>query len=254
MKKTIYTGGLIMSSAVVLLMACTKTIKDSTPLVNDFNNLARVQVYNATLSTQRNLVYADGKPLSATPMVYTQTTSTNAAFTGSGVVYGLPPGTSTFMIRDTSSTATQPPLVFSYTLQGNASYTIFTYDSVNTIKQVTVKNNIVIPSDSTARLRFANFVYWKTGTPPGVDIFSKNRNTNIFTNVELTQVTDYISYASKTTDSLIVRTTGTMIGLDTATIAPTPKRSYTLVFRGRYSTNEANGALLPRVLTSFVNY
>lgn len=238
-----------LAGITVLLAACEKTIKDSTPLVPDFNNLARVQVYDATLNTQRNAAYADGNLLNATPMVYT-----SATFSGSGVVFGVAPGTKTFLIRDTLPTATQPPLNFSYTLMGNASYTIFTYDSVNAMKQVTVKNNIVIPSDSTARVRFANFAHWHVGVPAAVDIFSKNRNANIFTNVSLTQVTDYIPYASRTTDSLIVRTTGTMTGLDTATLTPTAQRSYTLIFRGRFATNEGNSATFPRVLTSFVNY
>lgn len=248
-KKIIYGMLSGLAGTALLLTACDKTIKDSTPVVPDYDNLAKVQVIDATLNTQRNAIYADGALLNATPMVYT-----SATFSGSGIVYGLAPGTKGFLIRDTSSTATQPPLNFSYTLMGNNSYTIFTYDSVNAIKQVTVKNNIVVPSDTTARVRFANFAHWHVGVPAAVDIFSKNKNANIFTNVSLTQVTDFIPYASRTTDSLFVRTTGTMTGLDTATITPSPQRSYTLVFRGRFATNEGNSATFPRTLTSFITY
>src|SRR5215213_4191442 len=108
MKKTIYPAIIIMVMALGLLIACTKEIRDTTPLVPNFNQLATVQVYNAALNTTRNIVYIDGGPIMAAPLVYTQTTATNLTHTGSGFVYALQPGTKNFMIRDSSSTATQP--------------------------------------------------------------------------------------------------------------------------------------------------
>jgi hypothetical protein len=254
MKKTIYPAIIIMVMGSGLLIACTKDIKDTTPLVPNFNQLATVQLYNATLNTTRNFVYVNGSPILATPLVYTQTTATNATHTGSGVVYALKPGTMNFLIKDTAAAATQPEFLFANDFQANRFYSVFTYDSVNSMKQVTVPTTITIPDTGTARVRFTNLSYLKGSVPPAVDIYSKNQNANIFSNISLAQVTDFINFPARGSDSLIVRQTGTMTALDTATFNPTQKRSYTLVFRGRYSTNEAGGALFPRLLTSFVNY
>ncbi|MBC7949555.1 MAG: DUF4397 domain-containing protein [Chitinophagaceae bacterium] len=255
MKRTkILMTGLGVVAMAALYQSCTKTnFKRVANTNDDFNNKAQVQVYNATVNTTRNYVYADGVPLTGAPMVYTQTTATNAAHTGSGLIFLLNPGVHAFSIRDTLITSTQPPLNFAVNLDANKFYTIFTYDSTNAVKQKMVETEIVIPSDSTARVRFANFVYWRTGTPPAMDIFSKRRNENIFSGVTYTQVTDFIPYASTTSDSLIVRQAGTMIALDTAVFTFTPKRSYTLVFRGRYATDETGGALFPRTLAVFTN-
>jgi hypothetical protein len=117
-----------------------------------------------------------------------------------------------------------------------------------------VPTNIIISDTGTARVRFTNLTYVKGGLPGNVDIFSKNKNTNIFSNVALAQVTDFINFPSRGTDSLIVRAAGTLTALDTATFSPTQQRSYTLVFRGRYNFNEAGGTIFPRTLVNFTNY
>jgi hypothetical protein len=105
-------------------------------------------------------------------------------------------------------------------------------------KQKTVKNDIIIPDDTTARVRFANFIYSKTPVP-NVDLFSVKRNANVFTNVATTDVTGYIPFNSAVTnataDTLMVRETGTTILLaQLNTYLPIRKRSYTLVLRGSY--------------------
>lgn len=147
------------------------------------------------------------------------------------------------MIRDTLATSTQVPLVFAENMQVGKLYTIFAYDTITTPKQVTVPANIVIPADSTARLRLANFVH-NSFDVPGVDVFSKRRNANIFTNVRRTEVSEFIPYASasqnplytaNSNDTLFIRETGTMNALVTINgFNPTAKRSYTLVYRGSH--------------------
>jgi hypothetical protein len=235
-------------------MSCTKRYLDRKATSNDdFNNKAQVQVYNSTLNTQRVLVFADGARLSGTPMVYTQTTTTNATYSGSGITYLVQPGVHAMLIRDTLNTSTQPLLSFAGNYEANKFYTIFTYDSINTIKQITVETPIVIPSDTTARVRFANFVFQKPGIPPNVDVYSTRRKANVWSNIPITTVTDFMPYETKVADSLIVRPTGSLAGLDTTVFNFLPQRSYTLVFRGRYATNEAGGVNYPRVLTSFTN-
>src|SRR5258706_4377504 len=139
-------------------------------------------------------------------------------------------------------------------MEVSKQYTVFTYDTTTAAKQITVVNNIVIPSDTTARVKFANFIWSRTGVGPTVDIFSKQRNANVFSGIAPTQVTEYIPYAAALSDSLIVRVAGTLTPLDTAVFSFARKRSYTLIFRGRATNDETAGATFPRTLSSFVNY
>ncbi|RYZ32596.1 MAG: DUF4397 domain-containing protein [Sphingobacteriales bacterium] len=254
MKNIINKGILPLAGSLLVLAACTKNIQDETPRESDPGVYASVQVYNAAIGTKGNFIYMDGVPLNGAPFVYTQTTSTNAAYTGSGLIFGLAPGTHTFTVRDTAVATTQAPLVFSNSMQPNTSYTIFTYDTLTAVKQLTVQNSFPTVQDTTARVRFAHLAFLKSGNPGNVDIFSKNRNANLFSNVAFKAVSDYVAFQSRKSDTLIVRNAGTQTGLDTAFFNPAAKRYYTLVFRGRFSTNEAGGALYPRTLASFVNY
>ncbi len=251
--KILMTGAGIVATACIYL-SCSKANLDQVAAVDDdFNNKAIVQVYNAALNTQRNFIYADARPLNGAAMVYTQTTSTNAAYTGSGLSFALTPGLHNIVIRDTLTSSTQPVLSFAGNFDANKFYTIFTYDSLNTIKQKTVETEIVIPSDTVARVRFAHFAFLKAGVTPNVDVFSTKRNANVWSDIPYTTVTNFIPYASGTSDSLIVRQAGTLTGLDTAIFSFVKRRSYTIVFRGRYLTNEAGGVNYPRLLTSFAN-
>jgi len=95
----------------------------------------------------------------------------------------------------------------------------------------------------------------KSATPTPIDIFSVKRNANVFTNIAYGTVTPFIPYASALSDTLVVRQTGsTTVNLDTLRgFNPTQKRSYTLVFAGRYMINESGGSS-PRTLTSTTSY
>jgi hypothetical protein len=88
---------------------------------------------------------------------------------------------------------------------------------------------------------------------PNVDVYSVRRQANIFTNVSQTQVTDYIPYSSLRNDTLYVRATGTTVDLTPVfSFFPAAKRSYTIVFKGRYQTTGTTG--IARLLTSFTDY
>lgn len=247
--------GLIGIVAAASLLSCTKTNFERVANTNtEFNNKAQVQFFHATINTQRTIVFMDGNRLSGAPFVYTQTTATNAAYSGSGVNFLITPGLHAFSIRDTNNASIQTPVNFNATLDAKKFYSVFTYDTINAAKQITVEAPIEIPADNTSRIRFANFMYWKTGTPPAVDIYNTRLKENLFSNVPYTGVTDFISTQSMVSDSLIVRTAGTMIALDTMTTGNIiPKRSYTLLLRGRYSVNEQGGAFFPRTLSIFAN-
>ncbi len=85
------------------------------------------------------------------------------------------------------------------------------------------------------------------------------------TNLQVTDVTDFIPYPSDITDTFYVRTAGSGTNLFNFTAAPAnvptniqsiftprPKRSYTLVFRGSYTHNITTQAQL-RQLSVFTD-
>jgi hypothetical protein len=110
------------------------------------------------------------------------------------------------------------------------------YDTITSPKQKTVIDNIVTPQDTSMRIRFANFIYSPFAVP-AVDVFSFNRNANLFTNVQVTDVTEFISYPSLLkVDTLYFRETGTLNQVAKFTILDgfPEKRNYTLVYRGSH--------------------
>jgi hypothetical protein len=250
-RRIIFTAGCTGFILAVVLLACSKNIKDTTPRQDDFTNSAAVKVYNAALATARNFIYVDDVVVNGASM------ATGGAFPSGANNYGflIKPGSRNFLVKDTASTTIQVPLTFSENIEAGKIYTIFLYDTVTSVKKKTVTTEVVIPGDTTARVRLANFAYLKNGTPTPIDIFSVKRNANIFTNIAFTDVTPFIPYASALSDTLVVRQTGsTSINLDTLRgFNPTQKRSYTLIFAGRYSINEAGGAS-PRTLTANATY
>ncbi|MCX8020414.1 MAG: hypothetical protein N2747_07980 [Chitinophagaceae bacterium] len=199
----------------------------------------------AIANASRNQVAMDGRLLTGSLL------ASGGVFPSAGYAATVPGGPLGFVIRDTLSTTTQVPLAFSANLQAGKQYVIFIYDTITAPRQRTVETPITIPADSTARLRFANFVYTRTAIP-AVDIFSKRLNQNLFTNVNVTEVTNFIPFPSNFTDTLFVRSTGTTTNLATLNgMNLNPKRSYTVVFRGSYLATTGAGA---RALSFFANY
>jgi hypothetical protein len=246
--KILTAYGSIVALAVAAI-SCTKpTGKDVAKEDNNFNNKTLVQVYNATIGSANTQVFVDGNAVTGAALAY------GSVFPASALAFRVDAGLRGFSIRNTAAGATQTPIIFTENMELNKQYTIFTYDTSTAAKQITVVNNIVVPSDTTARVKFANFSWIKNGTAPGVDVYSKLKSANVFTNVLPTQVTEYIPYAAAINDSLIVRETGTMNAMDTAVFNFTRKRSYTLIYRGRAAQNEAGGAASPRTLSAFVNF
>ena len=245
---TILTGCSAVIVTALLAVSCVKeTGKEVAEEQTDYSSKAFVQVYNGTLNSARNHIYIDGPRVTGTALAY------GATFPATPSLFAVTSGFRAFLIRDTLVTTTQPPMSFAENLQDGANYTIFMYDTLTTPKQKIVQNHIVIPSDTTARVRFANFIFSRTAVP-NVDVFSVKRNANIFTNIAITEVTPYIPFnAARTTansDTLLVRETGTTNLLTQLnSYMPVSKRSYTLVFRGRYQTTGTTG--VARLLSSF---
>jgi hypothetical protein len=255
----IKAAGVIMALGVTIL-ACKKELgKEVAKEQLNFNNSTILQVYNASIPSaatdpRRNYVYVNAQPVTGAALAY------GSLFPSSGPGFAVTAGFNAFLIKDTLSAGTQPQLAFAENLQAARAYTIFMYDTFTALKQKTVETNIVIPADTTARVRFANFVYHPTQIP-GIDIFSKKRNEFVATNLMVTDVTAFIPYASSLNDTLYVTETGNPANkLDTLNgFNPVRKRSYTLVFRGRWRTNEmlitppSTTAPNPRTLAVFAN-
>ncbi|MBE2229102.1 MAG: DUF4397 domain-containing protein [Chitinophagaceae bacterium] len=254
---TISVAGLLFSAAV--LSGCTKTFDEKVSQQRNFSNSSLLQLYNATVGTSRNYIYVDSKPLNGAAIAY------GGIFPGTGYGFAVPIGLKNFLIRDTLSTSTQSQLSFAENLQSGRNYTIFMYDTSTATKQKTVETALVIPADTTARIRFANFVY-NPGIIPAVDVYSQNRKQNIFTNIAVTDVTSFIPYASGQTDTFYIRSTGTNTNLQNLVptpapgtwtdirviLTPTQKRSYTIIFRGGYRATTSTNATV-RTLAAFPN-
>ncbi|MFI5128663.1 MAG: hypothetical protein ACHQFX_01680 [Chitinophagales bacterium] len=246
--KIIKVGGAALTLAILALSCTRETGKEVAIEDNDFSNKTLVQVYDATINGAATHVFIDAKQVTGSALAYA------TLFPSTSYAFSVDAGLRAFSIRNTTAGTTQAPINFSENMEVNKQYTIFTYDTTTAAKQITVVNNIVIPADTTARVKFANFIWSRTGTGPAVDVYSKLRSANVFSNIAPTQVTEYIPYAAAVADSMIVRVAGTAIALDTAVFNFTRKRSYTLIFRGRATNDEAGGALFPRTLAAFANY
>ena len=252
MKKIIIAFGLFGVGALVV-SSCTKQKgKEVAMERTDMTNTANLQVHNAVVGSARNFLQIDAKFANGTGLSYGNT------FPSTPASFNITPGFRLFNYYDTLGTSTQLPISFAQDLQAGASYTMFTYDTITAPKQLTVYNRIVVPNDTTARLRFANFVYnsgASIGT--GFDIFSVKRNAVVFSNVSQTQVTDYIPYASALNDTFYIRTNGSTTNLTNgattiqASLNPTRLRSYTLIFRGSYRATTGTNA---KTLATFINY
>jgi hypothetical protein len=196
---------------------------------------ATAQVFNATVKAARNYVYVDGVPVSGIVFAY------QGVFPGTAYGFKVAPGSRTFIIKDTTSTTTQAPLTFTQNMDAGKSYTIFTYDTITSTKQVTITNNIVVPTDTSSRLRFANFIY-NTSAVPNVDVYSfRKPGTPVFANVATNQVTEFIPYSSGITDTLYVYAAGTTSPLIVKQLVPSlvATRSYTSIYNGSYRGTKA---------------
>lgn len=240
--RTILAG--ITSTA--LLISCQKEAYNPIAQENrDLSKSAFVKFYNGIVNSNRTYVYSDLVPLNGATIAY------GSAFPSLSPSYAaLNAGIRKIAIRDTLFPTTQYPIAFDQQMDAGSFYTIFAYDSLNAPKYKVVKDNIQAFGDTTARVRFANFPY-STAAMPNVDIFSQKAQANVFTNINPTTVTDFIPYASGLNDTLYVRATGTTTALTQATLLPTARRSYTIIFRGSYRATSGTAA---RTLTSFLTY
>lgn len=242
----------LSAAGLITIFSCKKDYsKTVAGYVPNFESNAFIKVINGTVGSSGTYVYqtAVDQPLSGYAL------SSLGYFPSTTAYAILSPGNRTIIIKDTSSTSIQKQISYSGDFAVGKYYTIFMYDTSATAKYIAVQDKIQIPTDTTARLRFANLIYSSTPVS-NVDVFSIRMNTNLFTNVDVGQVTDFAPFASKNTDTLYIRPTGTTTNLAQASITATAGRSYTAVFEGRYQT--ASGTYKPanptRSLLIYANY
>lgn len=225
--------------------SCKKVKSEISTQKSDFNNFALIQVYMGTVNATRNYVYVDGVPVTGAGLAI------GGLFPSTGYASSILAGSRNIVIKDTLSTSTQVQLTFTQSFKGKSNYTIFTYDTITSPKQLVVETPLNLTYDNSAQLRFANIVYSKNAIP-AVDVFSKRKNSNIFTNIPVTGVSDFIPIHTQITDTFIVRTTGTTTQLAVInSLLFQQKRMYTLVFRGSYALTTGVNA---RTLSTFTNY
>lgn len=241
---------LIFNIAMLVLAGLASCKKEFTPSwteINDLSDRANIKYANYTVNSARNYILVENNFVSGTASAYT-----NVYPSGATSYMSIPAFYKSFTIRDTLPTTTQPALSFTATLDKGAFYTLFTYDSINAPKFKLVKDAIVVPTDTTARVRFANFAY-STAAMPNIDIFSTRLGANVATNLAPTDVTNFVPYASGILDTLHIRETGRTVNLVSVNgFSAITKRSYTVVFRGSWRL--AAGTTLGRGVSSFLSY
>ena len=234
----------------LLYISCTREIPQVADLNVNINKSATLQVFNATVKSVRNYVYVDGVPVTGAALGF------GSIFPGSAYGIAITPGSRAILIKDTTANSIQMPITFTQNFDAGKSYTTFTYDTLTSIKQITVANNITIPTDTTSRLRFANFIY-NTTTLPNVDVYSFRKipgtpvivngspvlssSTPVFTNIATNTITEFLPYPSGLSDTLYVVATGSTTPIIAKQLVTSlvPSRSYTSVYSGSFKGTKA---------------
>lgn len=238
---------IVLAAAVVVSLAitsCTKTFDEKIAVTTNLSGNSIVQVYLATVGASRNYVYVDAKPVNGAAL------ATGGLFPASGVGFSLPSGLRAMMVRDTLTATTQTQLAFANNFQPGMGYTVFVYDTINAVKQRTVETKLVVPSDTSCRVRFANFAYNGLAVTPSIDIVSTGKNEIVATNVPYTGVTEFIAHPTALPgEGFQVREAGTMNILATvSSVSLVAKRSYTVIYRGSHRNSTG------RSVSIFANY
>lgn len=246
MKKS-YIQSLFAGLMLVGIISCEKEFTPTTTENNELSGKAAIKYINMTVNSNRNYLFIDDKLVSGSASAYT-----NIYPSGSVSFITVPSTSSKFMVMDTLATTTQVPVTINATLEPGQYYSLFTYDSINATKAKLVKDAIVIPTDTTARVRFANFAY-STAAMPNIDIYSHRLGANVATNLAVADVTSFIPFPAATLDTFQIRETGKTVNLVSLNgFSAITKRSYTVVFRGSWRL--AAGTTLGRAVSTVLTY
>lgn len=238
----------VLAIITLFVIGCSKRdVSDVATLKTlDQNNSGYLKLISASTGSVRNYVFIDNayNLLNGGALLsYATCVPAGSSY------YSMKAGSRNLIIRDTATITTQPVLNFDHYFEPGKFYSLFTYDSAFTIKFKMVADPVVVVSDTTARLRFANFASGPLAA--SVDVFSKNLNANLFTNISVTSVSSFVPVATRLADSIFIRATGTTTNLVGTSVTPSQARNYTLLLSGRY---EMSTGTVPRRLSLFTNY
>ena len=161
------------------------------------------------------------------------------------------PGARTIRVYDSAAVPLQTPVSVSATFDAGKFYTVYTYDTSNAVKALIQNDVFTVPSDTTANVKFVNIIY-SSSTIPNVDLYSRRKRANIATNIAPLGNSNYIKHITGLSDTLEVRATGTTTALTIFNgFTFNAKRTYNVVFRGRY---QSTSGTMSRGLTVMATY
>ncbi len=231
MKNIFILGGIY---TIISLVSCTKDFDGRAAENSNLVQTSYVRFYSGSLGAVRNFISVDNQRLNGTPLTM------GGVFPGASTVTAfttIAPGSRSISIVDSAVVPAQNPLTFSQNFLAGQYYSIYSYDTANAVKALVVNDVINIPTDTTCNLKFVNIVFSSQPVTPtiNVDVFSRSRQANIFSNVAPLGVSAVIPHRTAVTDTLDIRVAGTTTILTSINgFTFNQRRNYTLVFRGRY--------------------
>ncbi|HEY0680272.1 MAG TPA: DUF4397 domain-containing protein [Chitinophagaceae bacterium] len=236
---------LFIFALAVVLGSCEKNEWERiAPEDKILTNKAFLKIYNAVLGSPSTNIFVDGTMVmgGTSPVGYT------GLFPASVTYSSVEAGAHVIKVADVAAT----PLLnitANNNFEAGKYYTLFLYDTLNTAKSKLVQDDIQVPADTTARVRFGNFLFSSVAIP-NMDIYSQRLKANVFSNIPVGEVTNYVNHPSKLQDTFYLRATGTTTNLNSVIFTPDQRRSYTLLGRGRYQTTSGT---IVRTLTVMTN-
>ena len=235
--------------ALVFFAACKKDFDGRTPENANITGSAYVRFFAGSMGAARNFISIDNQRLNGSPLTM------GGLFPGASTVTAfitIPAGTRTVSVVDSAAVPAQSPLSFTRDFSAGQYYTIFTYDTSNAVKALVTNDVFTIPTDTTANLRFVNAI--STTVPvTNVEVFSRARQAVIFSNIPTLGVSAFIAHRTLVNDTLDVREAGVPTNILASVNGFTfnPKRTYTLVFRGRYQSTGGTMARGANIIATY---
>lgn len=238
----------LIIAVVGLFSACKKDFDGRASESVGTENKAFIRFVPGSLAAARNFITLDGARLNGTGLAM------GGVFPGASTITAFAtilPGARTIRVFDSAALPMQTPVSISATFDVGKFYTVYTYDTSNAVKALINQDEFSVPSDTTANVKFVNIIY-SSSAIPNVDLYSRRKRANIATNIAPLGNSNYVKHISGLSDTLEVRATGTTTTLTIVNgFTFNAKRTYNVVFRGRYQSTTGT---MSRGLTVMATY
>lgn len=235
-------------AVIGLFTACKKDFDGRATESAGTENKSFIRFVPGSLAAARNFISVDGQRLNGTALTM------GSVFPGASTITAFAtilPGTRTVRVYDSLTTTTQTPVSVSSSFEAGKFYTVYSYDTTNAVKVIVKQDEFSVPTDTTANVKFVNIIY-SSSTIPNVDLYSRRKRANIATNIAPLGNSNYIKHITGLSDTLEVRATGTTTALTIFNgFTFNAKRTYNVVFRGRY---QSTSGTMSRGLTVMATY